>query len=79
MVLSECLLPPWSGLFLGVYVYVIYIYVMKVLVPQLYPVLCDLMDFSLSGSSVHGILLARVLEWVAISFSRGFSQPSDQT
>ena len=31
------------------------------------------------GSSVHGILQARVLEWVAISFSRGSSQPRDQT
>ena len=37
------------------------------------------MDCSPSGSSVHGILLARILEWVAISFSRGSSQPRDQT
>ena len=37
------------------------------------------MDCSLSGSSIHGILQARVLEWVAISFSRGSSQPRDQT
>ena len=41
--------------------------------------LCDPMDCSLPGSSVHGILQARVLEWVAISFSRGSSQPGDQT
>ena len=41
--------------------------------------LCDPMDCSLPGSSVHGILQARVLEWVAISFSRGSSQPRDQT
>ena len=41
--------------------------------------LCDPMDCSLSGSSVHGILQARILEWVAISFSRGSSQPRDQT
>ena len=34
---------------------------------------------SLSGSSVHGIFQARVLEWVAISFSRGSSQPRDRT
>ena len=34
---------------------------------------------SLSGSSVHGILHARILEWVAISFSRGTSRPRDQT
>ena len=34
---------------------------------------CDPMICSLSGSSVHGILQARILEWVAISFSRGSS------
>ena len=37
----------------------------------------DPMDFSLPGSSVHGIFQARVLEWVAISFSRGSSRPRD--
>ena len=37
------------------------------------------MDCSSPGSSVHGILQARILEWVAISFSRGSSQPRDQT
>ena len=42
-------------------------------------ILCDPMDCSLPGSSVHGIFKARVLEWVAISFSRGSSQPRDQT
>ena len=41
--------------------------------------LCNPMDCSLLGSSVHGIFPARVLEWVAISFSRGFSQPRDRT
>ena len=41
-----------------------------VLVAQLRPTLCDLMDFSLAGSSVHGILQARILEWVAILFCR---------
>ena len=39
--------------------------------------LCDPMDCSLPGSSVHGIFKARVLEWVAISFSRGFSPLRD--
>ena len=39
--------------------------------------LCDPMDCSLPGSFLHGILQARVLEWVAISFSRGSSQPRD--
>ena len=41
--------------------------------------LCDLMDITLPGSSVHGILLARILEWVAISFSTGSSGRRDQT
>ena len=41
--------------------------------------LCDPMDCSLPGSSLHGILQARVLEWIAISFSRGSSQPRDRT
>ena len=41
--------------------------------------LCDLMDCSLPGSSVHGISQARILEWVAISSSRGSSQPRDRT
>ena len=41
--------------------------------------LCDPMDYSLPGSSLHGILQARVLEWVAISSSRGSSWPRDQT
>ena len=43
------------------------------------PTLCDPMDCSLPGSSVHGILQARILEWVAISFSRGSSCPRDRT
>ena len=41
--------------------------------------LCDPMDCSLPGSSLHGILQPRVLEWVAISFSTGSSQPRVQT
>ena len=40
---------------------------------------CDPMDCSPPGSSVHSIFQARILEWVAISFSRGSSQPRDQT
>ena len=39
--------------------------------------LCDPMDCSLPGSSVHEIFQAIVLEWIAISFSRGSSQPRD--
>ena len=42
----------------------------RVLVAQLCPILCDPMDCSPSGSSVHGVLQARILEWVAIPFSR---------
>ena len=49
------------------------------LVTQSCPVLCNSMDCSLLGSSVHGISQARILEWVAISFSRGSSLPKDQT
>ena len=41
--------------------------------------LCDPMDCSPLGSSVHGVFQARVLEWAAISFSRGSSQPRDRT
>ena len=37
------------------------------------------MDYSLPESSVHGIFQARILEWVAISFFRGSSQPQNQT
>ena len=48
-------------------------------VAQSCPTLCDPMDYSLPGSSVHGIFQAIVLEWVAISFSRGSSQPRDRT
>ena len=47
----------------------------KVLVAQSYPTLCDPMDSDSPGSSVPGILQARVLEWVAIPFSRGSSWP----
>ena len=43
------------------------------------PTLCDPMDCSLPGSSVHGIFQARTLEWVSISFSGGSSQPRDRT
>ena len=48
-------------------------------VAQSCPTLYDPMDCSPPGSAIHGILQARVLEWVAIPFSRGSSQPRDQT
>jgi len=54
-------------------------YCVKVKVTQLCLTLCDPMDCSPPGSSIHGILQARILEWVAIPFSRGSSQPRNQT
>ena len=49
----------------------------KVEVTQSCPTLCDPINCSLPGSSVHEILQARILEWVAIPFFRGSSQPRD--
>ena len=49
------------------------------LVAQLCLTLCDAMDCSPSGSSIHEISQARILEWVAIPFSRGSSQVRDRT
>ena len=51
----------------------------NVLVAQSCPTLCDPMDCSLPGFSVHGIFQARILEWIAIPISKGTSQPRDQT
>ena len=52
---------------------------LQVLVTQLCLTVCDPMDYSPPGFSVHGILQARILEWVAIPFSRGSSLCRDQT
>ena len=49
------------------------------LVAQLCLTLCNPNDGSLPGSPIYGILQGRILEWVAISSSRGSSQPKDQT
>ena len=69
--------------FLGQYCIVlitIILYVcMCVLVTQSCLTLCDPTDCSLPGFSVHGILQAAILEWIAIPFSRGTSQPRDRT
>ena len=54
-------------------------FTVSVLVTQLCPTLCDPMECSLPGPSVHGTLQERVLEWVAISFSGGSSWPRDGT
>ena len=61
-----------------IYIY-IYIY-MRVCMQSSFKsclTLCDPNNCSLAGPSVHGILQARILEWVAMSFSRGSSQPRD--
>ena len=52
--------------------------ILQPLYAQLCLTLCDLPNCSPPGFSVHGIILARILEWVAISFSRGSSQSKDQ-
>ena len=52
---------------------------LKVLVVQSCRTVCDRMDYSVEGSSVHGILQARILKWVVVPFSRGSSQPRDRT
>ena len=46
---------------------------------MLIPTFCSPKDWSLPGSSVHGVLQARILEWAAISSSRGSYWPRDQT
>ena len=48
-------------------------------VAQSCPTRCDPVDCNLLGVSAHGILQARILEWIAIFFSMGSSQPRDQT
>ena len=50
----------------------------KVLVTESCTTLCNPMDCSLPGSSVHGILQSRILKWVAMLFSRGSSRSRDQ-
>ena len=72
----------WSGLspalageaHIEAYLYILYkhmiIYCMKVKVTQSCPTLCDPMDYT-----AHGILQARILEWVAFPFSRGSPNP----
>ena len=57
----------------------IYSVMLPVLIAHLCSTLHDPMDYSLPGSSVHGIVQTRILEWVAFSFSRGSSRPRDWT
>ena len=69
----------WFGLSKVLSVKIHHSFMAKVLVAQLCPTLCDPMDCSLLASSVHGILQARILERIAIPFSRGSSQSRDRT
>ena len=46
-------------------------------IAQSCPTLCDPMDCSPPGTAVHGLLQARILDWIVNSFCRGSSQPSD--
>ena len=55
--------------------WILYIWKVKVLVTQSYLTLCNHMDCSLRDSSVHGILQARILEWIAMPSARGSSWP----
>ena len=64
---------------LYIYIYICTIDCVCVLVIQSCPTLCNPKDCSLPGFSVLGILQARIMEWVAIPFSRGSSQPRDQS
>ena len=57
----------------------VYVFVCVCACTQSRPTLCNPTDCSQPGSSVHGIFQARILERVAISFSRGFSQSRNQT
>ena len=57
-----------------VYLLALFLLAQQVKVTQSCATLCDLMDYT-----IHGILQARILEWAAFPFSRGSSQPRDQT
>ena len=71
--LSQCIRPLFPGSkFLPT---ITFTRLMKVKVAKLCPTLCDPMDYSLPGSSVHGIFQVRILERVAFPFFRGSSQP----
>ena len=65
---NGCLAQSWAGLVLEQ---------VLVSVAKSCLTLCDPLDCRLSGSSVHEIFQARILEWAAILFSRGSSQPKD--
>ena len=67
------------GTLLSLAAFPLLIFKKVVLITQSCLTLCDPMDCSPPGSSVHGILWARIVEWIAIPFSRGFSRLRNQT
>ena len=69
--------PDRLGLYLNFTTYYLWDCGLLCLVAQSCPILCNPMDCNPSGSSVHGILQARILEWVAMPSFRGSSQPRD--
>ena len=81
----DCIVSPWGRKeldtmeWLSLTCHIILVSGVKVLVAQLCPTLCDPMDGSPPGSSIYEILQARILEWVAIPFSRGSSRFRDRT
>ena len=80
--LFSFLLPRWATRLIYIYISNIYVYIcmkVEVLITQLCPTPCNPTDSSPTGSSVHGILQARIVEWVVISYSRGSSRPRDRT
>ena len=78
MCVSVCTVYICVHLFVCMYAYVcIFVYVLHAKSLQSCMTLCNPMNCSPPGSSVHGILRARILEWVAISSSKGSSQPRD--
>ena len=71
-----CKLCKWSRITFGFFLSLGNIFLVCMLKAlQLCPTLCDPMDYSPPGSSVHGILQAKILEWVSIFSSRGYSWP----
>ena len=67
---------PWNKVFLDHSNQILYVIAKSL---QSYLPLCDPMDYSLPGFSVHGILQVRILEWVTMRSSRESSQPRDRT
>ena len=75
-ILPSLIFPPYNVPLFKIIFFLLFVVIESISYIQLFS---DPMDCSLPGSSVHGISQARILEWVAISFSRGSSQPKDWT